>query len=91
MVRTPKNQGWTDEYHTLEFEAVSEFSCRYELTGCNSMSQMITIYVRGVYLPGFEIIPSLAMLGFAAAVIARRNVEDDDDEDAEWREAAPGL
>ena len=25
MVRTPKNQGWTDEYHTLEFEAISEF------------------------------------------------------------------
>ena len=22
MVRTPKNQGWTDEYHTLEFEAI---------------------------------------------------------------------
>tara|TARA_B100001564_G_C20656303_1_gene679366 strand:+ start:1579 stop:2577 length:999 start_codon:yes stop_codon:yes gene_type:complete len=91
MVRTPKNQGWTDEYHTLEFEAVSEFSCRYELTGCNSMSQMITIYVRGVYLPGFELIPSLAMLGMAAAVIARRNMDDDEDEDAEWLEAAPGL
>jgi len=91
MVRTPKNQGWTDEYHTLEFEAVSEFSCRYELTGCNSMSQMITIYVRGVYLPGFELIPSLAMLGMAAAVIARRNMDDDEEEDAEWLEAAPGL
>ena len=91
LVRTPKNQGWTDEYHTLEFLAVSEFSCRYELTGCNSMSQMITIYVRGVYLPGFELIPSLAMLGIAAAVIARRNLEEDEDEDAEWLEAAPGL
>ena len=90
MLRTPKNQGWTDEYHTLEFNAESEFSCRYETTGCNAMSQMITIYVRGVYLPGFEIIPSLAMLGFAAAVIARRNTEDDE-EDAEWRESAPGL
>ena len=91
LVRTPKNQGWTDEYHTLEFVAVSEFSCRYELTGCNSMGQMITIYVRGVYLPGFELIPSLAMLGIAAAVIARRNLEEDEDEDAEWLEAAPGL
>jgi hypothetical protein len=90
LIRTPKNQGWTDEYHTLEFEAESEFSCRYETSGCNSMSQMVTIYVRGVYLPGFEIIPSLAMLGMAAAVIARRNTDDDDD-DAEWRESAPGL
>ena len=57
------------------------------------MAQMITIYVRGVYLPGFELIPSLAMLGMAAAVIARRSMDDDDDddEDAEWRESAPGL
>ena len=92
MVRTPKNQGWTDEYYTLEFEAISEFSCRYETGGCNSMAQMITIYVRGVYLPGFELIPSLAMLGFAAAVIAKRRGDDDeDDDDAEWLEAAPGL
>tara|TARA_B110000444_G_scaffold37757_1_gene33300 strand:- start:859 stop:1764 length:906 start_codon:yes stop_codon:yes gene_type:complete len=90
LVRTPKNQGWTDEYHTLEFEAISDFSCRYETSGCNSQSQMVTIYVRGVYLPGFELIPSLAMLGMAAAVIARRNM-DDDEEDEEWREAAPGL
>ena len=90
LVRTPKNQGWTDEYHTLEFEAISDFSCRYETSGCNSQSQMVTIYVLGVYLPGFELIPSLAMLGMAAAVIARRNM-DDDEEDEEWREAAPGL
>tara|TARA_B100000767_G_C19717367_1_gene515568 strand:- start:234 stop:1139 length:906 start_codon:yes stop_codon:yes gene_type:complete len=90
LVRTPKNQGWTDEYHTLEFEAISDFSCRYETSGCNSQSQMVTIYVRGVYLPGFELIPSLAMLGMAAAVISRRNM-DDDEEDEEWREAAPGL
>ena len=90
LVRTPKNQGWTDEYHTLEFLAVSEFSCRYETSGCNFMSQMITIYVRGVYLPGFELIPSLAMLGMAAAVIARRNMDDEEEEGA-WREAAPGL
>ncbi len=49
MVRTPKNQGWSDEYHTLEFFAESVFSCTYEITGCNRMSQPITIYVRGVY------------------------------------------
>jgi hypothetical protein len=55
------------------------------------MTQMVTIYVRGVYLPGFELIPSLAMLGMAAAVIARRNMEDEEEEESEWREAAPGL
>ena len=45
MVRTPKNQGWTDEYHTLEFFAESVFSCQHETTGCNRMTQPITIYV----------------------------------------------
>jgi hypothetical protein len=94
MVRTPKNQGWSDEYHTLQFTAESEYSCRYEKgpdgkAKCNSETQSITIYVRGVYLPGFEIIPSLSMLGLAAAVIARRNL--DDEEEFELREAAPGL
>ena len=35
----------------------------------------------------FELIPSLAMLGMAAAVIAsgRGMDDDDDDEDGEWR------
>jgi hypothetical protein len=87
MTRTPKNQGWTDEYYTLEFQAESEFSCRYETTGCNYMTQMITIYVRGVYLPGFELIPTLSMVALAAAVLARRGEE----EEGEWREAAPGI
>ena len=33
-----------------------------------------------------------SMLGMAAAVIARRSMEEDeDDEEADWREAAPGL
>jgi len=90
MVRTPKNQGWSDEYHTLEFYAESVFSCTYEITGCNRMSQPITIYVRGVYLPGFELIPSLSMVALAAAAIARRKLGDDDEEE-EWFEAAPGL
>jgi hypothetical protein len=90
LVRTPKNQGWTDEYHTLAFAAISDFSCRYELSGCNYEEQMITIYVRGVYLPGLELIPSLAMLGMAAAVIARRHLDEDEEQD-EWRESAPGL
>ena len=89
MTRTPKNQGWTDEYYTLEFQAESEFSCRYETTGCNSMTQMITIYVRGVYLPGFELIPTLSMVALAAAVLVRRG--EDEDEEGEWREAAPGI
>ena len=88
MVRTPKAQGWSDAYHVLEFYAESEFACQN--SGCNTESQMITVYVRGVYLPGFEIIPALSMVALAAAVAGRRFLGSDDEE-GEWREAAPGL
>ena len=54
------------------------------------MSQPITIYVRGVYPPGFELIPSLSMVALAAAAIAQRKLGDEDDEE-EWFEAAPGI
>jgi hypothetical protein len=44
----------------------------------------VTIYIRGIYLPGFEMIGSVMMIGLAAAAIARRSnlrdgeeVEDD--------------
>lgn len=78
IVRTPKNQGWTDQYYQMEFQATSDFSCRTE-GQCNSESQQITIYVRGIYLPGFEIIPSLSMIAFAAAVAFRRSQEEDEE------------
>jgi len=89
MVRTPKNQGWSDAYHVLEFYAESEFACQNG--GCNRESQMITVYVRGVYLPGFEIVPALSMFALAGAVAGRRFLNTEDEEDIEWREAAPGL
>jgi hypothetical protein len=55
-------------------------------------SQMVTIYVRGVYLPGFEVIPALSMIALAAAVVGRRlNSEDEEEGVSEWRECAPGL
>ena len=88
QIRTPKTQGWTDAYHTLDFYAESDFSCKNG--GCDRESQMITIYVRGVYLPGFEIIPALSMVALAAAVAGRRFLGSEDEE-GEWREAAPGL
>ena len=79
-VRTPKNQGWTDEYYQLEFQAQSDFSCREE--DCmTTETQMITIYVRGVYLPGFEIIPTLSMVALAAAVLGRRFINDEEEDD----------
>ncbi|MEC8541688.1 MAG: hypothetical protein VXY53_07610, partial [Candidatus Thermoplasmatota archaeon] len=87
-VRTPKTQGWSDAYHVLDFYAESEFACNNG--GCITESQMITVYVRGIYLPGFEIIPALSMIALAAAVAGRRFINIDDEEE-EWRESAPGL
>jgi len=88
QLRTPKTQGWTDAYHTLDFYAESDFSCKNG--GCDRESQMITIYVRGIYLPGFEIVPALSMVALAAAVAGRRFINAEDEAD-EWRESAPGL
>ena len=90
MVRTPKNQGWSDAYHVLEFYAESEFACQNG--GCNRESQMSTVYVRGVYLPGFEVVPAISMIALAGAVAGRRFLNtDDEDEEEGWRESAPGL
>ena len=90
MVRTPKNQGWSDAYHVLEFYAESEFACQNG--GCNRESQMITVYVRGVYLPGFEVVPAISMIALAGAIAGRRFLNTDEEGDEEdWRESAPGL
>ena len=75
MLRTPKKQGWSDHYYQLDFRATSEHSIR---SGGVEMSQtqMVTLYIRGVYLPGFQLIPSLMMLGLAAAFVAKRRDDD---------------
>jgi hypothetical protein len=53
---------------------------------------MITIYVRGVYLPGFEVVPALSMVVLAAAVAGRRLTENrEEEEDFTWYDSAPGL
>ena len=91
MARTPKTQGWSDSYHFLYFFAESEFACNNG--GCIRESQMITVYVRGVYLPGFEIVPAVSMIALAAAVAGRRMIESREDEEEEfvWYDSAPGL
>ena len=77
LTRTPKIQGWTDNYYQLQFKATSDFSVRTEGIP-NYQTQMVTVYVRGVYLPGFEIIPTLSMFALAAAVAYRRLDEEDE-------------
>ena len=90
MARTPKTQGWSDAYHVLDFFAESEFACNNG--GCIRESQMITVYVRGVYLPGFEVVPALSMVVLAAAVAGRRLTENrEEEDDVVWYDSAPGL
>ena len=47
---------------------------------------------RGVYLPGFEVVPAISMIALAGAVAGRRflNTDEEGEEEA-WRESAPGL
>ena len=71
QMRTPKNQGWTDKYFSLQFKATSEYSVRTEGIP-NYQIQTMTIYIRGVYLPGFELIGTMMMTTLAAAAIAGR-------------------
>jgi hypothetical protein len=52
---------------------------------------MITVYVRGVYLPGFEVVPALSMIALAGAVAGRRFLNNEEENEDGWREAAPGL
>lgn len=84
QMRTPKNQGWTDKYFSLQFKATSEYSVRTEGMP-NYQIQTMTIYIRGVYLPGFELIGTLMMTTLAAAAFAGRRPmigrsEEDSDE-----------
>ena len=82
MMRTPKKQGWSDHYYQLDFRTTSEHSIR---SGGVEMSQtqMVTLYIRGVYLPGFELFSSLMMLGLAAAFVGKRRNEDYGEETAD--------
>tara|TARA_B100001146_G_scaffold81521_1_gene72368 strand:- start:662 stop:931 length:270 start_codon:yes stop_codon:yes gene_type:complete len=79
-MRTPKNQGWTDKYFSLQFKATSEYSIRTEGIP-NYQIQTMTIYIRGVYLPGFELIGTMMMTALAAAAFAGRTPRSDDEDD----------
>jgi hypothetical protein len=79
QMRTPKNQGWTDKYFSLQFKATSEYSVRTEGIP-NYQIQTMTVYIRGVYLPGFEFIGTMMMTALAAAAFAGRTSRESDDE-----------
>ncbi|MBM66951.1 MAG: hypothetical protein CMB39_00640 [Euryarchaeota archaeon] len=70
QMRTPKNQGWTDKYYSLQFKATSEYSVRTEGIP-NYQIQVMTIYIRGVYLPGFELVGTMMMAALAGAAVGR--------------------
>jgi hypothetical protein len=74
QMRTPKNQGWTDKYFSLQFKATSEYSVRSEGVP-NYQIQVMTIYIRGVYLPGFELVGTAMMAALAGAAIGRKTNE----------------
>ena len=79
QMRTPKNQGWTDKYFSLQFKATSEYSVRTEGIP-NYQIQTMTVYIRGVYLPGFELVGTMMMTALAAAAFAGRTSRESDDE-----------
>jgi hypothetical protein len=62
------------------FKATSEYSVRTEGIP-NYQIQTMTIYIRGVYLPGFELMSTMMITTLAAAAIAGRHRDDDDDSD----------
>ncbi len=76
QMRTPKNQGWTDKYFNLQFKASSEYSVRSEGVP-NYQVQVMTIYIRGVYLPGFELVGTTMMAALAGAAIGRNSSNDE--------------
>ena len=84
QMRTPKNQGWTDKYFSLMFKATSEYSVRTEGIP-NYQIQTMTIYIRGVYLPGFELMSTMMITTLAAVAIAGRYRDDEDDDPDEPR------
>ena len=76
QMRTPKNQGWTDKYFNLQFKATSEYSVRSEGVP-NYQIQVMTIYIRGVYLPGFELVGTTMMAALAGAAFGRNQTNDE--------------
>jgi len=76
VVQTPKNL-WENDYHSLEFEAISK------LQGSNEKVPMsMTLWVWGMYVPSFDPVFVLIAAAVVAAGLGKRFKAEDEDE--EW-------
>ena len=75
QMRTPKNQGWTDKYYSLNFKATSDYSIK-TVGIADFHIQTMTIYIRGIYLPGFELVGTMMISALAAAALAGRGTRE---------------
>jgi len=65
---TPKKI-WKDDYHVVNVRAVSSFP------NAQVLDYSVTVWVRGVYVPGFEPISALMVLFVLAAFLGKRKQE----------------
>lgn len=64
-ITTPKKV-WEDRYYTVDVRAISDFETNQRF------DYSVTIWVRGVYIPGFDPIPALISLFVVAAFLNRK-------------------
>ena len=74
QVRTPRGTvvGWFNEYHTVIVKASTTLAGETEARSITS-----TLWVRGVFMPGFETAFSLLALAFVAMTLARVKRDDE--------------
>ena len=64
-VTTPKGR-WEDDYYTIDVRAVSEFA------NSQSFDYSVTLWVRGVYVPGFDPVIMIFALAFMGVALGKR-------------------
>lgn len=64
-ITTPKST-WEDNYYTIDVKAVSSYDTNQKFT------YSVTVWVRGVYVPGFDPLPALISLFVVAGFLSKR-------------------
>jgi hypothetical protein len=64
-VRTPKGF-WKDEVHTIQLVAKSKINAKY------TEDSFITLWVRGVYVPGFDPMFTIIAIGMIAVIVGKK-------------------